>query len=101
MKELGTKAWANVMLWKMAIVRAILLSLVTLGTAIQTACISVDYDTMSSWEKRLLWIGVFVLWGNQMLAFFDKAATSVKDGKPPIGLSTGQTDFLIKQKENG
>lgn len=101
MKELGTKAWANVLLWKLAIVKAVLFSMVTFGTAIQTASIAGDYESLSPWKRGLLWIGVFVLWGNQMLSFFDKAAASVKDGKPPIGTNAGQTDFLVKQKENG
>ena len=97
MKEYISKTWV---LWRMAIVRCCLLSLVTLGTAIQTATVGVEYPELSNWNKFTLWIGVFVLWGNQMLSFLDRTAGRIAAGKPPIG-TDDQTSFLSKQKENG
>jgi len=100
MKELGTKAWANAMLWKLSIAKFMLFSMVTLGAAWQVATAGMAFGNLPYWDRFNIVVGIFVLWGNQMLAFFDKTANSVKEGKPPIG-NTGQTDFLVKQKENG
>ena len=99
MKDLMSKARASFILWRLAIVRCFLFSLVTLGTATQTATVGVDYPDLSRWDKTVLWIGIFVLWGNQMLSFLDKTAGRIAEGKPPVG--SGDTEFLKNQKENG
>lgn len=100
MKEWATKSWQTAMVWKLAVARCILFSIITLGTAIQTACISVDYSAMHMQEKLLLWLGVLVLWGNQMLNFLEKTSENISKGKPPFAVA-GQTEFLKQQKENG
>lgn len=85
-------------IWRLAIVRCALFSFVTLGVAWQTATQAIDFGSMHGWEKFSLFVGIFVLWGNQMLSFLDKTAATINSGRPPIG----STDFLSKQQiENG
>ena len=99
MREFLHKTGQQWLLWRMAIVRCILFSAVTFGTALQTATVGVEYPELSGWNKTMLWVGIFVLWGNQMLSFLDKTAGRLAEGKPPIG--DGNTEFLKKQPENG
>lgn len=91
MKEWAEKQWQKAMVWKLAIARCILFSLVTLGTAWQTSTSSVDFGAMDRWERLSLFIGIFVLWGNQMLSFLDKTTANIAAGKSP---SAGNTEFL-------
>lgn len=102
MKELGTKAWANVLLWKLAIVKVVLFSLVTLGAAWQVATAGMDFGALSYWDRVNIVVGILVLWGNQMISFFDKTASQISSGRPPIG-ATGDTELLKRQSqpENG
>ena len=86
-------------LHKLAITRAVLFSLVTLGSTWQVATDGEDIGAYRLQEWVKLFIAVFVLWGNQMLSFFDNTIKRMTEGKPP--LPTGGTEFLAKQPENG
>lgn len=101
MSDWASKSWQKAMVWKLAIVRCVLFSLITLGTAIQTACISINYAAMPPQEKILLWIGIIVLWGNQMLSFLEKTSENISKGKPPFAQEVQTEQWLKQQKENG
>lgn len=100
MKEWATKQWQTAMVWKLAIVKGVLFSLVTLGAAWQVATAGMEFGSLHYWDRVNIVIGIFVLWGNQMISFLDKTAATVRDGRAPIG-GGGDTNFLTKQKENG
>lgn len=98
MKELGTKAWANVLLWKLAIVKAVLFSMVTFGAAWQVATAGMAFGDLPYWDRFNIIVGIFVLWGNQMISFFDKSAVQISSGRPPIG-AAGDTQQLTRQNQ--
>lgn len=99
MKQFLANTKMAVLVWKLALVRAALFSAVTLGTAWQTSTASVDFGAMHKWERVTLFVGIFVLWGNQMLSFLDKTTARIANGQSPA--ETGGTDFLKRQPENG
>lgn len=101
MKDWASKSWQTAMVWKLAIIRCVLFSITTFCLAVQTACVSVDYFSMHKQEKILLWLGVFGLWGNQMLNFLEKTADNISKGRPPFAQSGNTEQFLKQQKENG
>jgi len=97
MKEWATKQWQTALVWKLAITKAILFSLVTLGSAWQVATAGLKFGQLDYWDRVGIVVGIFVLWGNQMMAFFDKTAANINAGRPPIGQeSTGNTELLPK-----
>ena len=85
----------NLLIWKLAITKAVLYSLVTFGVSWQVSTAAIDFGSLHLWERVSLFIGMFVLWGNQMIAFLDKTADSIQTGKPLVGFDAS------KQKENG
>lgn len=87
----------NFIIHRLAIAKCILFSMVTLGMSWQMATQSVDFATMHWGERLGVFVGMFVLWGNQMLNFLDKTAANINAGRPLVG----GTEFLSKQKENG
>lgn len=88
MKEAFDSATKTMWVWRLAIVKGVLFSIVTLGVAWQTATAGLDVGLLSFWDKLNLAVGITVLWGNQMISFFDKTASSIKQSKPPIGDET-------------
>lgn len=107
MKEWASRNLQTALLWKMATAKVLLFTLSTMGTAIQTACISVDYTTMNAWEHFLLWTGVLTSWSIGMQMFLEKAAKDLASGKPPLGFTSvtddkGNTQVFKKSgPENG
>ena len=53
--------------------RIILYSLVSLGAAWTTSMNGVFWKNMGWEEQSCLIFGIFVLWGNSLIAFFDKS----------------------------
>ena len=100
MIDWATKQWQAAVLWKMVIIKVSLLSLVTLGAAWQTATAGMDFGMLPKWDRVNILVGIFVLWGNQMVAFLDKSAGQISSGKMPIG-EPGNTEQIRKQEENG
>jgi len=102
MKEWASKQWQTALVWKLAIAKVFLFSLVTLGAAWQVATAGMEFGSLSYWERVNICVGIFVLWGNQMLSFFDKTAASISAGRPPVGSDpSGHTEMLKRQSENG
>jgi len=85
MKEVLTQAQQVWIIWKLAIVKAALFSIVTLCAAWQVATAGLDVGLLSFWDKVNLAAGITVLWGNQMMSFFDKTAASIAKNNLPIG----------------
>ena len=102
MKEWASKQWQTALVWKLAITKAVLFSLVTLGAAWQVATAGIKFGQLDYWERVGIVVGIFVLWGNQMIAFLDKTVANVNAGRPPVGLDlSGNTEMLKRQSENG
>lgn len=102
MKEWASKQWQTALVWKLAITKAVLFSLVTLGAAWQVATAGIKFGQLDYWERVGIVVGICVLWGNQMIAFLDKTAANVNAGRPPVGLDlSGNTEMLKRQSENG
>lgn len=93
------KFQATLMYHKLAIAKACLFSLITLGTAWGIAMEGKDLSQFSVWDWVDSMVSIFILWGNQMLSFLDKTIARLSTGKPPI--ETGGTDFIKNQPENG
>jgi len=76
----------TVLLWWIAGVKALLFSLVLLGTSWLTALNKLDWSTLQWDDQRNILIGMLVSWGTGMMMFLDKSAGEVSHGKIP-GLS--------------
>ena len=98
MKEWATKQWQTALVWKLASVKGVLFSLVTLGAAWQVATAGMAFGDLPYWDRFNIVVGIFVLWGNQMISFFDKSAVQISSGRPPIG-ATGDTQQLTRQNQ--
>lgn len=90
---------ASLMYHKLAITKACLFSLITLGTAWDMSMEGKDLAAFTAWDWVDSLVSIFILWGNQMLSFLDKTIARLSTGKTP--LETGGTDFIRKQPENG
>ena len=82
--EIKATAW----LWRMAIAKAVLFSAVTLAGAWMTALNKLDWSTLQWDDKRNILIGMFLIWGNSMIAFMDKSANQLATGHIP-GIENG------------
>jgi len=82
------------LLWRMAIAKAVLFSLVTLAGAWMTALNKLDWSTLAWDDKRNILIGMFLIWGNAMIAFMDKSASQISAGHIP-----GLDDAPIKKED--
>jgi hypothetical protein len=77
-------------LWRLAIVKAILYSSVMLGSCWLTALNKLDWSVLAWDDKRNILIGIGVSWGTAMIAFLDKSAHQIAAGQIP-GLENGET----------
>lgn len=68
----------SVIIYKLAILRGVMYSLLTLLSAFLAAVTCVDFPNISNWNKFLIIIGVLVTWLTTMLAFLDKSIASAK-----------------------
>lgn len=68
----------NVLIYKLAILRGVMYSLMTLISAFLAAVTAVDFPSQSNWTKFLIVLGVLVTWLTTMLAFLDKSIASAK-----------------------
>ncbi len=97
MPHLMKKIQAVILTHRLALARAALFSLVTLGTAWQVSTNEKDIARFSFWEWVSTSVGIFVLWGSQMLSFLDRTLARTGEGKSP--LATGQTEFFSKPQQ--
>lgn len=84
----------NILLHKLALVRALLYSFLTLSSAFLASVQNVDFPAMSHWNQFCLILGVFGSWSTVMIAFLDKTTARIQSGKAPM--ETGQTEFITK-----
>lgn len=99
MSEIFTKAQEAIMLRWLVIVRISLLSIVTLGVAWQTAVANLDISQLSKTQLVNIIIGVAVIWGTNMGAFFDKSISRLSAGKLPVGESGNTEQFTKEEKK--
>lgn len=99
MSELLTKAQELIILKWLIIVRISVFSLVTLGMAWQTSVANLDISQLSRTQILNIIIGMLVIWGSNMIAFFDKSISRVSAGKLPVGENgSGNTQHITKDE---
>ena len=91
MSELLTKAREAVLLWRLAKIKFWLFTLVTLGVAWQSSTSNLVVSSLKPWELFNVFVGMFIIWGTNMVAFVDKTAGQVSAGRLPIGDSEPET----------
>lgn len=69
--------------YKLAILRGILYSLMTLITGFLAAVTCVDFPAQTHWNQFLLLLGVFATWMTTMLAFLDKTLAKISAQPQP------------------
>lgn len=72
------------LLMKMQIAWFCFFTLVSLGSALDTALTGAQWDQIDNQTKFMICLGVFVSWGTTMMALFSKAMARVKDGGQPF-----------------
>lgn len=88
------KISAALLIYKLAIVRALLYSTTTAGTTFLAAVQNVDFPSMTHWNQFCLLLGVFITWAGTMIAFLDKTSSRIASGQSVF--ETGQTEFLTR-----
>lgn len=94
MKQFGRKLSASIVLYKLAIIRVLFYSFMTLGGAFEVSVQNVDFPTMTHWNQFVLILGVLVTWSATMLAFLDKTSARIASGQ--AAFETGQTEFFTR-----
>lgn len=90
------KLQAALVVHRLAITRAILFSVVTLGMAWQISVQGKDLSAFTFWDWTDTLIGIGVLWGNQMLSFLDKTMARISSGRTPFDDGNGGTSTISK-----
>lgn len=85
MQKIWDIARKDIYLWQLAGVKIFLYSLVTLGMAWQTSTAGLNVGMLNKWDIINIVVGMIVLWGSQMISFFDQTATKIMQGKPLVG----------------
>jgi hypothetical protein len=78
------------LLWRLAIVKATLYSLVMLATCWLTALNKLDWSALAWDDRRNIIVGIFASWGTAMLSFLDKSAHQIQSGQIP-GIENGDS----------
>lgn len=97
MSRIITQARETFLLWRLFYIKAGFSSLVTLGASWQLATANIAVQSLDKWELFSLSVGIFVLWGNNMISLLDKTAAQVQRGQ----LFDDPATALKDQKENG
>jgi hypothetical protein len=97
MMQALSRATTNFMYWKMVYwklaVKSIRVGLVTLYTSSN----SVNWGSLSSYERFVIVAGSIVAILDVWDSFFDTTLSQLKAGQPP----TGNTELIRRQPENG
>lgn len=72
------------MLYKLAFARFVLFSVTTLCGAIMTALAGTDWATATTQTKLLIVLGILSTWCATTMAFLDRTAKQIADGKNPV-----------------
>lgn len=70
-------------LWRIAIAKFCLISLMTFGSCWLTATNQIDMTELSGWQWLQTGIGCFVAWAGAMLGWLDKSANQISEGNIP------------------
>lgn len=97
MKRFIQNAKENMLLWRMFLLKAAFSSLVTLGAAYQVGTQNINMGSLDFWERVSLAVGIFVLWGNNMISLLDKTASQLQSGAIP---GFQQIDTSLTKREN-
>ena len=81
MKDLIKSAKTNWLLWQVFYIKAAFSSLVTLGAAWQVSTADVALGSLDFWEWITKAVGIFVLWGNNMISLVDRTASQIQQGR--------------------
>lgn len=84
MSEFLSKAREQILIYWLAVFYALLFSGVSWGVAWMTATAGVDYSTLGHDAKVRVWVCCFTGWGTTMMAFLNKAISSIQKGLLPI-----------------
>ena len=100
MSDLLTKSKEAALLWKMAKIKFVLFSVVTIGVAWQSSTSNLVVSSLKPWELFNVAIGMIILWGNTIIAYLDKTASTINSGKLPIGedVPIGETTIITKSE---
>lgn len=90
----------RVWLYRIAIVWALMFSLVSLGASTLSAIVNIDWSKLNPQARLIVYITIFVSWGTTMMAFFSQAAKKIEEGQLPINGATtviaGDTAVITK-----
>ena len=75
LQEISNKMWV----WRLAIVKGCMYSLLTLITAFTTGVADCDFPSLTPWNKSLIILGVLSSWLLTMMAFLDKTIAAIKE----------------------
>jgi hypothetical protein len=79
---------SNAVVYRLAIARFCLFSMVTLCGSIMTALAGTVWSESDNQTRFLIVISILSTWGGTILAFLDKSMKNAEEGKDPI---TGKT----------
>jgi hypothetical protein len=78
MSDQINKAKLAIIEWRMAIAWFCFFTATSLTGAVLASLQNTNYSTMDTQGKLMMWLAVFLSWGNTMLAFFSRAAKKVE-----------------------
>ncbi len=84
----------NLITYKLAYVYAFLYSVNALGSAIVASFMNVEWESLSSTSKFLLFVVILQSWTGTMLAFLNKTLARIQQGESPIPM--GDTTMIVK-----
>lgn len=77
-------ASATVILYRLAIARFVIFSVVTLGGSIMTGLAGTTWITCDGQTKFLICVSITVTWGGTIMAFLDQSMKRAQEGKDII-----------------
>ena len=81
-------------IWKMAILKVALMTLVTGFTTLQTSLNGLEWNILTGTQKVMLICGVCVAMASTVISFLDRSMSHIEAQQKEI--HTGNTDFLAK-----
>lgn len=79
--------------WKLALLKLFLLSLVSGATTYITSMSGVEWPSLSGTQKCIVYAGIFISIANSVIGFLDRTVARISENKTPFG------DTQIFQKQ--
>jgi hypothetical protein len=76
---------ANLLLWRLAIIRITLFSFVAGATTFVTTMSGLEWSALTGTQKFVTVLGCVVAMSNNIIAFLDRTISRISDGQPPVG----------------